>query len=48
MIKFGSRVDLYLPKNYLPLVSKDQIVIAGETIISNPNEIKKISKSQKI
>ena len=48
MIKFGSRVDLYLPKNYLPLVSKDQIVIAGETIISNPNEIKTISKSQKI
>ena len=48
MIKFGSRVDLYLPKNYLPLVSNDQIVIAGETIISNPNEIKKISKSQKI
>lgn len=48
MIKFGSRVDLYLPKNYLPLVSKDQIVIAGETIISNPNEIKKISKSQEI
>ena len=48
MIKFGSRVDLYLPKNYLPLVSNDQIVIAGETIISNPNEIKKISNAQKI
>ena len=42
IIKFGSRVDLYLPENYNILVTKDQRVVGGETIISNPNEIKDI------
>ncbi len=45
IIKFGSRVDLYLPKNYNILISKGQRVIGGETIISNPNNIKYISNS---
>ena len=45
IIKFGSRVDLYLPLNYKPLVAVGQTVIGGETIISNPNKISKISKS---
>jgi len=45
IIKFGSRVDLYLPKNYNILISKGQRVIGGETIISNPNNIKNISNS---
>jgi len=45
IIKFGSRVDLYLPLNYKPLVGLGQTVIGGETIISNPNEILKISKT---
>ena len=44
IIKFGSRVDLYLPSNYTPLVSVGQNVIGGETIISNPKKISKISK----
>jgi phosphatidylserine decarboxylase len=35
MIKFGSRVDVYLPKHYKPLVFTGQITIAGETILSN-------------
>ena len=39
IIKFGSRVDLYLPLNYKPLVAVGQTVIGGETIISNPNKI---------
>ena len=42
IIKFGSRVDLYLPENYNILVTKDQRVVGGETIISNPNDIKEI------
>ena len=42
IIKFGSRVDLYLPENYNIMVTKDQRVVGGETIISNPNEIKDI------
>lgn len=42
IIKFGSRVDLYLPENYNILVTKNQRVVGGETIISNPNDIKNI------
>tara|TARA_Y100000590_G_scaffold467674_1_gene647412 strand:+ start:1804 stop:2481 length:678 start_codon:yes stop_codon:yes gene_type:complete len=45
IIKFGSRVDLYLPNNYNVLVNLGQTVIGGETIISNPNNIKKLSTS---
>ena len=47
LIKFGSRVDLFLPKNYTPMVTKDQIVIGGETIISNPDNIKEIIEAIK-
>ena len=45
IIKFGSRVDLYLPVNYKILVTKGQTVFGGETIISNPNNINELSKS---
>ena len=45
IIKFGSRVDLYLPKSNKVLVSKGQKVIGGETIISNPENIQKISSA---
>ena len=45
IIKFGSRVDLYLPLKYKTLVAVGQTVIGGETIISNPNNISKISKT---
>lgn len=48
IIKFGSRVDIYLPKNYLPMVVEGQTVIGGETILSNFNEIKTIKSSLKI
>ena len=48
IIKFGSRVDLYLPSNYTSLVSVGQNVIGGETIVSNPNHISKINKTLKI
>jgi len=45
IIKFGSRVDLYLPKSNKVLVSKGQKVIGGETIISNPKNIKEITSA---
>jgi len=48
IIKFGSRVDIYLPKNYNIMVDVGQTVIAGETIISNPNNILNIKNSKKI
>jgi phosphatidylserine decarboxylase len=34
IIRFGSRVDVYLPKNIKPLVAKDQYMIGGETILA--------------
>ena len=45
IIKFGSRVDLYLPKSNKVLVSKGQKVIGGETIISNPENIQEITST---
>ena len=48
IIKFGSRVDIYLPSHYKTLITIGQVVIGGETIISNPNDIKEISNSIKI
>lgn len=34
MIKFGSRVDLYLPPNYVPRVAVGQKVFAGQSIVA--------------
>ena len=34
LIKFGSRVDLYMPDGYEPLVSVGQTVVAGETALA--------------
>lgn len=35
LIRFGSRVDVYLPKEVTPLVIKGQTSIGGETILAN-------------
>ena len=35
MIRFGSRVDVYLPAGTAPLVSVGQTAIAGETVIAD-------------
>jgi phosphatidylserine decarboxylase len=35
MIRFGSRVDVYLPEGTRPLVAEGQIATAGETIIAD-------------
>lgn len=37
LIRFGSRVDIYLPENIVPLVEVGQTVIAGETILADLN-----------
>ncbi len=34
MIKFGSRVDLYLPDGYLPKVTAGEHVLAGQTVLA--------------
>ena len=35
MIRFGSRVDVYLPAGTAPLVSEGQTSLAGETVIAD-------------
>jgi phosphatidylserine decarboxylase len=35
MIRFGSRVDVYLPAATLPLVAEGQIATAGETVLAD-------------
>jgi phosphatidylserine decarboxylase len=35
MIRFGSRVDVYLPDGTRALVSEGQTAIAGETVIAD-------------
>ena len=37
LIRFGSRVDVYLPDGVSPLVTEGQTAIAGETIIADLN-----------
>ena len=35
MIRFGSRVDVYLPEGVVPLVAEGQTAMAGETVIAD-------------
>ena len=35
LIRFGSRLDVYLPEGTRPLVSEGQTAIAGETILAD-------------
>jgi len=35
MIRFGSRVDVYLPEGTRPLVAEGQTAIAGETVVAD-------------
>lgn len=39
LIRFGSRVDVYLPKGVNPLVGVGQTAIAGETVIAIEGEV---------
>ncbi len=40
IIRFGSRVDLYLPSGLVPKVAIGQKVLGGETIIAEENPVK--------
>jgi phosphatidylserine decarboxylase len=35
MIRFGSRVDVYLPDGVQPLVALGQVMISAETVIAD-------------
>ena len=37
MIRFGSRLDVYLPEGVEPQVCLGQTMVAGETILANLN-----------
>lgn len=47
IIRFGSRVDIYLPDEFIPTVTVGQICIAGETMIAS-NKILEEEKFIKI
>ncbi len=38
LIRFGSRVDLFVPEGYAPRVALGQRTIAGETVLATPGE----------
>jgi len=38
IIRFGSRMDVYLPKDYAPVVGMGQMMLGGETIIARPSD----------
>ena len=35
LIRFGSRVDVYVPTSVIPLVGEGQTAIAGETVLAD-------------
>ena len=35
MIRFGSRVDVYLPNGVVPKVMVGQLAVAGETVLAD-------------
>ena len=37
LIRFGSRVDVYLPETYVPSVAIGQVVFAGQTVLAGRN-----------
>jgi phosphatidylserine decarboxylase len=46
IIRFGSRVDLYMPNDFKIKVLKNQTCIAGETVIAESNTSKQNSKNK--
>jgi phosphatidylserine decarboxylase len=35
IIRFGSRIDIYLPPEYVPLVALGQRMVGGETVLAD-------------
>jgi phosphatidylserine decarboxylase len=48
LIRFGSRVDIYLPENVTPLVIEGQYAIGGETIFADLNGTESVRMGIKI
>lgn len=47
LIRFGSRVDVYLPDNAVPLVVEGQRAVAGETVLAERNSTEKPRRGRK-
>lgn len=47
LIRFGSRVDVYLPEGVAPMVALGQTMVAGETVLAdlNSNEPRRLSET---
>ena len=47
LIRFGSRLDVYLPEGVSPLVALGQTMVAGESIIADLNsaELRRLAQS---
>ena len=44
MIRFGSRVDVFIPKNIPLLVTEGQLTVAGETILADVSLKKQLTR----
>lgn len=47
LIRFGSRVDVYLPDNAVPLVVEGQRAVAGETVLAERNSSERPRRGRK-
>ena len=47
LIRFGSRVDIYLPKGVQPLVCIGQTMISGETVVADLNSTEQARNGRK-
>jgi phosphatidylserine decarboxylase len=47
MIRFGSRLDVFLPEGVYPKVMLGQVAVAGETILADMNNITPKSQTEK-
>ena len=45
LIRFGSRVDVYLPSHVVPLVGEGQTMIAGETVLADLSGNEPVARS---
>jgi len=48
MIRFGSRLDVYLPDGVVPLVCEGQTMVSGETVLADLNGPENVGESARL
>ncbi len=43
LIRFGSRLDVYLPLDVVPLVKLGDVVVAGETVLGHIGQVRTVA-----